>query len=100
MNRAVNHNRLPGETIREYNERIERETLAYKTTVQYKLFQMRMDLRSFKDWARSVTVKKEIEGIMDILNTLSCYDFGENENGEIIPRNNLFSFVTTNEKEN
>lgn len=86
MNRAVNHNRLPGETIREYNERIERETLAYKTTVQYKLFQMRMDLRDFKDWARSVAVKNEVTGILDILNTLSCQDFGENENGEIIPR--------------
>lgn len=46
MDRRVNHEWLPGETLIEHNRRLAAETEAYKTTVHYWLFDIDHKLRT------------------------------------------------------
>lgn len=84
MNRSVNHEWLPGETLIEHNLRLEAETLAYKTTVHYGLFEIRHKLLDLKRWAVNRTVKGRVEAALKALDGLVCQDFGEDENGCMI----------------
>lgn len=87
MDRSVNHERLPGETLTEYNARLEAETLAYKTTVNYGLFEIRHKLLDLKRWAVDPVTKLRVEIAFTALDGLVCQDFGEDENGCLITSN-------------
>ena len=87
MDRSVNHERIPGETITEYNLRLEAETLAYKTTVNYGVFEIRHKLLNLKRWAVDPATKLRVEIAFTALDGLVCRDFGEDENGRLITNN-------------
>ena len=84
MDRSVNHSRLPNETFAEYRERIKVENDRYKTTVNYWLFDIKHKLSALKGWGMSTDIQKRVHNALKELEGLTCRDFGENENGELI----------------
>lgn len=82
--RRINKERQPGENNIQYNLRMQTETDLYKTTVYYKLFQMRMDLHYFKTIAATESIRNTVQEVIEALDGLTCEDFGENEYGEYI----------------
>ena len=87
MDRSVNHERLPGETLSEYNLRLEAGTLAYKKKVKYGLIEIKHKLLDQKRWAVDPATKLRVEIAFTALDGLVCGDFGEDENGRLINNN-------------
>lgn len=84
MKRVIDHIRRPNETLKEYKARIEAETLAYKTTMDYRLWYMRQIACDMCRWAKNDEIRKVSENLLDTLNTLTCTDFGENPDGTLV----------------
>lgn len=83
MKRVIDKTRHDGETIEQYNKRIEAETAAYKTTVAYKLWDMSNTMRNLRCWAKDENTRAWCDDVITRLNCLSCQDFGENPDGTL-----------------
>lgn len=84
MKRTVDHIRHEGETMEQYTKRLEAETLAYKTTMEYRLWSMRMTMLDMMRSARKEDTRHWCCDMLDRLNCLTCEDFGENPDGTLI----------------
>lgn len=84
MKRTVDHTRHEGETMEQYNKRLEAETLAYKSTLDYRLWDMRNTMSEMVRYARNEDIRKWCCDVLDRLNCLSCTDFGENTDGTLV----------------
>lgn len=86
MKRTVDHTRHEGETMEQYNKRLEAETLAYKTTMEYRLWNMRMTMLDMMRYARDEKTRKWCKTTLRHMESLSCTDFGENQDGTLLEK--------------